>query len=449
LTYDVLVIGAGAAGEAAASLAGEFKATIAVVEHELVGGECSFWACMPSKTLLDSAAQRAKGADYPWERAAKRRDWMISRENIDYPTDDSHVSRLEGAGARLVRGKARIVGPGKVEVSRDKELPEVLEGRNILVCTGSTPIVPGIDGLADTGYWTNREATSLRSLPGSIMILGGGPMGVESAQFFARFGVAVTLIESHDRILPRDHPRSSATVAKQIAKEGVQMRMNVRAIAASLKDGKRVLALSDGSSVEADELVIAVGRHSNLGGLGLEEVGAIRPEQGEIDHDDQMRIADGVFIAGDAAGGLQFTHLADYEGRIALRAALGQKVRADLGSVPKATYTDPETGAVGLSEKEAQDAGIDAFEVVADFAASARGMTIEGAHGHLTAVVDRDKGVLVGAFAACKSASEIVHEAVLAIKNQVPLSVLADTIHAFPTGSRVFGNLMSEALAKL
>lgn len=442
---DVLVIGAGAAGEAAASLGGELGAEVAVVEQDLVGGECSFWACMPSKTLLDSAAQRAKGAGYPWERASGRRDWMISREGIDYPDDSLHVERLEKSGAQIVRGVARVTGPGALEVRRDGELPKSFRASNLIVCVGSVPVLPDVEGLREAGFWTNREATSTRQLPTSLILLGGGPMGAEAAQYFVRFGVKVTLVESHDRLLPRDHPRSSQAVLEQLHQEGVQIKLNVRAVSVRKQDGRRVLELSDGTSVAGDELIIAVGRRNDLSGLGLEEAGVHGIDSGPVEHDGQMRIGEGLYVAGDAAGGLQFTHLADYEGRIAVRAALGYPAQADLGSVPKATYTDPETGAVGLSLEEAQDAGIDAFEVVTDFATTSRGMTLEGARGHITVVVDRPRRVLVGAFAACRGASELIHEAVLAIKQQIPVAVLADTVHAFPTGARAFGNLMAEA----
>lgn len=447
--HEILVIGGGAAGEAAASLGGEMGAGVALVEKDLVGGECSFWACMPSKTLLDCASQRAKGADYPWERASARRDWMISREGIDYPDDSLHVQRLENTGAKLIRGAARVTGRGTVEIRCEGELPRTIRAGALIVCTGSVPTLPDISGLDTVGFWTNREATATRELPGSLLILGGGPMGVEAAQYFVRFGVKVTIVENHDRVLPRDHPRSSRTVHDQLEQEGVRIKLGVRAVAARRDHRSRVLEMSDGTTAEGDELMVAVGRHNDLGRLGLEEAGIEDLDSGPVRHDAQMRIGDGVFIAGDAAGGLQFTHLADYQGRIAVRAALGGQARADLGSVPKATYTDPETGAVGLLIEEAEAAGLDAFEVFSDFAGTSRGMTLEGATGHISAVIDRDRGTLAGAFAACRGASELIHEAVVAIKGRIPVSVLADTIHAFPTASRAFGNLMSEAQKQL
>ena len=460
MAYDVIVIGAGAAGEAAGTLGGELGGRVAFVESNLVGGECSFWACLPSKSLLDSARHRALGGDYPWERASERRDWMISREgDATYPDDAGHVKGLESAGAEVIRGVARITGPGRVEVRpKDGSSPRALETTSLIVATGSVPVIPPIPGLVEAGYWTSREATSLRHLPSSIAIMGGGPVGIEMAQVYARFGVTTTVIEGNDRILARDHPRSSGFVADQLDREGVQLRLGVRAEAVEAGGSGRRIRLSDGSTVEAAELVVAVGRAPiGLADLGVEEAGVELGERGTPAPDERLRVADGVFVAGDAAGGLQFTHVADYQGRIALRNALGREARAELDSVPKCTYTDPETGAVGLTEDEAKERGIDAFEVTADFSTTARGFTIEtptrdlreGAPGHVTAVVDRERRTLVGAFAACPGASELIHEWVLAIKAGVPIEVLADTIHAFPTGARVFGNLMADALKQI
>jgi pyruvate/2-oxoglutarate dehydrogenase complex dihydrolipoamide dehydrogenase (E3) component len=456
--YDVIVIGAGAAGEAAGETAGELGSRVATVERDLVGGECSFWACMPSKSLLNSAWHRAVGAEYPWERAAARRDWMISREDTPYQSDAGHVARAKSAGVEIVRGTARIVGPGRVEVASNGTGTRTLEGKNLVVAVGSVPFIPPVDGLADVTYWTSRDATAVRELPSSIVILGGGPVGVEMAQVFVRFGVKTTLVEGGDRILARDHPRSSEVVTAQLSREGLDVRTGVRATAVRMGGAGRVIELSDGTSVEGAEILVAVGRMpADLRELGADEAGAELDDRGRVAHDERMKVADGLYVAGDVAGGLQFTHVADYEGRVAVRAALGREVRADLDTVPRATYTDPETGAVGLFVEEAQERGIDAFEVTADFATSSRGFTLEqvggdlreGAPGHVTAVVDRERGVLVGAFAACPGASDLIHEAVLTVKAQIPVAVVADTIHAFPAGSRVFGNLMADAAKQI
>jgi pyruvate/2-oxoglutarate dehydrogenase complex dihydrolipoamide dehydrogenase (E3) component len=458
--YDVVVIGAGAGGEAAGSLSAQLGGKVAVVERDLFGGLCSFWACMPSKTLLDAAARRPVGGRYPWDWASARRDWMITREEIPYPDDTGHVKGLESAGAEVVRGTARVVAPGRVEVRSDGAV-RTLESRNLVLAVGSAPVIPMVDGLAEAGFWTSNDGTSLRALPSSILVLGGGVVGVELAQVYARFGVKTTLIQGTDRILPRDHPKSSAVVAEQLRVDGVDIRTNVTATRVRAGGPGRIVQLSDGSSVETAELLVAVGRRpADLRELGSEEAGVTLDGRGRAEPDGQMRIHDRMFVAGDCAGGLQFTHVADYEGRIAARAALGQDVRADLVAVPRTTFTDPETSAVGMTVQEAWEKGVDAYEVTADFSTSARGYTIEphrpadgpileGTSGHVTAVVDRDRGVLVGAFAACPGAGELIHEATLAIKAEIPVRVLADTIHAFPTSSRVFGNLMAEARDRL
>jgi pyruvate/2-oxoglutarate dehydrogenase complex dihydrolipoamide dehydrogenase (E3) component len=457
MDYDVVVVGAGAGGEAAGSLSAQLGGRVAVVERDLVGGLCGFWACMPSKTLLDSAARHRLDGRYPWPWASDRRDWMISREDIDYPDDAGHVRSLEGAGAEVVRGEARITGPRRIEVSGNGGPPRTLETRNLILCTGSVPVVPAVDGLTEIGYWTSNDGTSLRELPSSMVVMGGGAVGTELAQVYGRFGVRTTLIQGTDRILPRDHPRSAEILTAQLGDEGVEVRTGVTATSVKAGGAGRVVSLSDGSTVEAAEVMVAVGRRpSDLRALGVEEAGVTLDEKGSARPDERMGVAEGVYVAGDAAGGMQFTHVADYQGRIAARSAMGQEVRADLSAVPRTTFTDPETAAVGITIQQAWERGLDAFEVTADFATSARGFTIEphrdaggpvkeGYPGHITAVIDREHRLMVGAFAACPGASELIHEAVLAIKQSIPVSVLADTIHAFPTGSRVFGNLMADA----
>jgi dihydrolipoamide dehydrogenase len=457
---DVVVIGAGAAGEAAGTLGPELGGRVAVIERDLFGGQCSFWACLPSKTLLDSAHRRALGAEYGWERAAARRDWMISREEGDYPDDGNHVRRLEEAGARLVRGTARIDGPGRVEVRRDGELPETLEARSLIVAAGSLPVIPKIEGLQEAGYLTSNDGTAIRDLPSSIVVMGGGPVGVELAQVYARFGVRTAIVQGGDRILPRDHPRSSQVLAEQLKAEGVEIRIGVHATGVRTGGAGRIVELSDGSTVEGAEVLVAVGRRpSDLRELGIEEAGVELGSRGEVAPDAQMRVAESIYVAGDCAGGMQFTHVADYQGRVAVRSALGRKSRADLSAIPRTTFTDPETAAVGLTIEEAWYQGLDVFEETMDFATTSRGFTIEptvpsaegfsGSPGHITAVVDRERGTLAGVFAACPGASELINEAALAIKLGVPVGVVADSIHAYPTAARVLAGVCAAADQKL
>ena len=447
---DVVVIGGGSAGEAAATAARETGASVAVVERELLGGECPFWACMPSKVLLDAAHRRAIGADYPWERASDRRDWMISREGTDRQDDSGHVRNFEELGIELVRGRARVVGSGRIEVAVSDGTRRTLESRSMVAATGSINVVPPIPGLADAGYWTSREATSTRELPSSIVVLGGGPIGVELAQVFARFGSSVTIVEAADRILPRDHPLTSKAIAEQLVEDGVDLRLGVRAEKVERGGAGRRVTVSGGDVVEGAELLVAVGRRGDdLRALGLEEAGARLTDRGSGDPDERMSIGDGIFVAGDAAGGLQFTHLADYEGRIAGRNAAGEHAAADLSTVPRATFTDPDAGAVGSTLEEAQRQGIDAFEVTVDFPSTARGQATEGSRGHVSVVVDRERAIPVGVFAAAPGASEFTGEAVVALKLAIPIRELADAVRAFPTGSRALGTAFQLANDRL
>jgi len=445
--FNLVIIGAGAAGEAAAFLARKRGASVAVVDRDLFGGACPFFACMPSKSLLHSAAVHAGGGDYPWPKASARRDYMISREGIDYPDDHGHVEELEKAGAVPMRGVARLGGPGRVIVSHDGTEHELNAGA-VIVAVGSTSRIPDMPGLADIPYWTNREATTARELPESLLVLGAGPTGVELAQVYARYGVPVTLVVPGPRILPRDHVRSSAVVSAALTRDGVTIRTGARAVAAHAgagTNGRHRFDLDDGSGVEGAAVLLAIGRSLPLDGLGLETVG-VDTTAGKLSPDPQLRIAPGVFVAGDPAGPEMHTHVSHYEGELAARIALGEDVTPDLRAIPRAVYTDPEAGSVGLLVEEAKKRGLDAEELTADVATSSKGYAAE-AQGHVSIVVDRGAGTLVGAFMAGPGASEAIHEAVLAVKLQTPLSALADTIHAFPTLARVMGLLFVDAVS--
>jgi dihydrolipoamide dehydrogenase len=447
--FDFVIIGAGAAGEAAAYKARALGASVAIVDRGLFGGSCPFWACMPSKTLLHAAAMHACGGDYDWRRASDRRDYMIVREGTDYPSDAGHVHELESAGAVVLRGTARITGPGTVTVS-GSESDRTLRAGAIVVAIGSVSTVPNLEGLEAIRPWTNREATSTRELPASLAILGGGPTGVELSQVFARFGVPTALIASQPRILPHDHPRNSEAVAAGLRRDGVDIRTGVRALrirAGGGSAGAHVVELSDGGAVEGHEILLAVGRTLPLVGLGLETIG-VQVADGRTVVGPDLRIADRVFVAGDVAGPELHTHMAHYQGELAVRIALGASARPDYSAIPRAVYTDPEAAGVGLTLEQAIKAGYDAFEEFADLATSAKGYVAE-ASGHVTIVVDRRSRALVGAFIAGPAASEAIHEAVLAVKAGTSMDVLADTIHAFPTTARVMGGLFSRALDTL
>jgi dihydrolipoamide dehydrogenase len=451
--FDFVIIGAGPAGEAAAYKARERGASVAVIDREWFGGSCPHIGCLPSKALLHAAAEHAANPGaYSWERASKHRDWMINRaEDAPEPDDGGHVRALESAGAVPYRGTARIVAKGHVEVRHDGAI-HVLEARNIVVAVGSNSKAPPLPGLDATEVWSNREATLARELPKSLLVLGGGPTGCEMAQVFARFGVPTTIVQSGERLMPTDHPRNADAVADGLRASGVNVRLGVRATAARAgagTDGAHVIELDDGSTAEGHAILLAVGRAFPLDDLGLEHYGIDTSGRIAIPRDGRLRIAEGLWVIGDPAGPELHTHQGHYQGELAVRMALGDDVTPDYRALPRATYTDPEAAFVGLTLDQARSAGLDAFELVADYKTSAKGYAVEAKTGHVTIVVDRGARELVGAAMACPDASAAIHECVLAIKARVTVDVLADTIHAFPSTARIFNGLFADALREL
>ncbi|MGZ6271810.1 MAG: dihydrolipoyl dehydrogenase family protein [Candidatus Limnocylindrales bacterium] len=445
--FDFVIVGAGPAGEAAAYLALGRGRSVAIVERWLVGGACPFWACMPSKTLLHAAAVHALGPTYPWSRASARRDYMINREPPRTAPDDSgHVHDLQRAGATVIRGSARLDGPGRVVVALADGAPRELAAPNVVLAVGSGSRWPPIEDLAATEPWTNIELTSTRELPRSLLILGGGPTGVELSQVFARYGVPVTLVESNPRILARDHPRNSEAIRAGLERDGVTIRAGVRALKAlphGGHDGAHRVELGDGSSVEGHRILVSIGRTFPLAELGLESVGL---DPGDLQPDGRLRLGEGLWVVGDPAGPELHTHVSHYQGELAVRMALGDDVRPDYRAIPRCVYTDPEAAFTGLTLEQAREAGHDAVEFHQPFATTSKGYVSEMDVGHVTIVVDRQERTLIGAaIAGPPGSSEAIHEAVLAVKAGVPLAVLADTIHAFPTTARVMGLLFAQA----
>ncbi len=452
-TFDFVIIGAGPAGEAAAHEARSRNASVAIIDRRWFGGSCPHIGCLPSKSLLHAAEEHAANpARYSWERASKARDYMVNRPaDAEDPDDSSHVRSLESAGATAYRGSARIVGQGEVEVRHDDAV-HVIRGRNVMVAVGSTSKVPPLPGLADVRVWTNREATLTRVLPRSLIVLGGGPTGCELSQVYARFGVPVTVVQSGDRLMPTEHPRNSEAVAQLLRRGGVDVRLGVRATGARAgagTDGADVIDLDDGTSAEGHAILLAVGRSFPLDDLGLEHYGIDTSGRVAIPRDGRLRVADGLWVIGDPAGPELHTHQAHYQGELAVRMALGIDVHPDYRALPRATYTDPEAASVGLTLDQARAADIDAVEYVADFAHSSRGYALEETIGHVTLTFDRATRQLVGAAMACPDASAAIHECVLAIRARVPVEVLADTIHAFPSTSRILNGLFAEAVRDL
>jgi dihydrolipoamide dehydrogenase len=452
-TFDFVIIGAGPAGEAASYKARELGATVAVIDRLWFGGSCPHIGCLPSKSLLDGAARHAANpARYRWSDASAARDYMVNRPpDAAEPDDSSHLRRLREAGAIAYRGTATIAGQGRVTVSHDKATHE-LAATNVVVAVGSVSKRPPIEGLDAIPVWTNRQATLARELPASLLILGGGPTGCEIAQVYVRFGVPTTIVQSGPRLAPTDHPRNSEVIRAALERDGVTIRTEVRALrarAAAEPDGAHVIELDDGTTAEGHAILLAVGRSFPLDDLGLEHYGVDTTGRTSFPRDGRLRIADGLWVIGDPAGPELHTHQAHYQGELAVRMALGEAIRPDYRALPRATYIDPECSSVGLTLDGALDAGLDAFELVADFTKSAKGYAIQAKLGHVTIVVDRRTRELVGAAMASPDASAAIHECVLAIKTHATVDVLAETIHAFPSTSRIFNGLFAEARRKL
>jgi len=452
--FEFVIIGAGPAGEAAANEARRLGATVAVVDRRWFGGSCPHIGCIPSKSLLDSAARHhANAATWSWRQTSERRDWMVNRAaTASEPDDGSHVKALEDAGAVCYRGDARITDRGQVEIRHDDAV-HVVGATNVVVAVGSFSKMPPVPGLDAIDVWTNREATLARELPRSLLVLGGGPTGCELAQVYARFGVPVTIVQSGDRLAPTDHPRNSQVIADALRDDGVDVRLGVRAMAARAgagKDGAHVIDLSDGGTAEGHAILLAVGREFPLEDLGLEAYGIdTTGRTPPFPRDGRLRVADGLWVIGDPAGPELHTHQAHYQGELAIRMALGDPVQPDYRALPRATYSDPEAAFVGVSLEQARESGIDAVEFVADFATSVRGYGVQAKRGHVTIVIDRASRTMIGAAMACLDASAAIHECVLAIQARVPVETLAATIHAFPSTSRILNGLFADALHAL
>jgi pyruvate/2-oxoglutarate dehydrogenase complex dihydrolipoamide dehydrogenase (E3) component len=451
--FDVVVIGAGPAGEAAAFKARELGVTVAVVDRRWFGGSCPHIGCLPSKALLHSAAVHARDpVGYDWARASAHRDFIVNRAaGAAEPDDSGHVERLESAGVRAYRGDATITARGRIRVRHDGDVRE-LAARDVIVAVGSASKVPPIEGLDAVPTWTNREATLTRELPDSLVVLGGGPTGCELAQVFARFGVPTTIVQSGPRLAPTDHPRNSDAVRATLERDGVTVRTGVRAVrarAAADAGGAHLIELDDGSSESGHAILLAVGRTFPIEDLGLEHYGIDATGRTPFPRDGRLRVADGLYVVGDVAGPELHTHQGHYQGELAARMATGEDVTPDYRALPRATYTDPEAAYVGLTLEAAREAGIDAFELVADYPTSAKGYAVEATIGHVTIVVDRATCQLVGAAMACPDASAAIHECVLAIRAGVAVDILAETIHAFPSTSRILNGLFADARREL
>jgi pyruvate/2-oxoglutarate dehydrogenase complex dihydrolipoamide dehydrogenase (E3) component len=450
---DVVVIGLGPGGEHAAGELAEAGLTVAGVEHGLVGGECPYWGCVPSKMMIRAANLLTEGRRIPGMAGASavHPDWApVARRIRDEATDgwDDKVAadRFTGKGGLLFRAHGKIIGPGRVAAGDD-----VLRARRgIVIGTGTVPAIPELPGLAGTPYWTNREAIEAEQVPESLIVLGGGATALELAQAYSRFGSKVTVLEATGRLLPPEEPEAGELIADVFRREGIDVRTAVKAERVSHEAGPGAaagftLTLGDGAEVRGNALLIAKGRRADLAAVGTGSVG-IDESQHAVPVDGHMRAAPGVWAIGDAVGKGKFTHMSMYHADIVVADILGREhTPAEYHAVPRVTFTDPEVGGVGMTEAEARKQGLAVRVGLTQVPTSARGWIHKaGNDGFIKLVEDHGRGVLVGATSAGPWGGEVLSMLVLAVHAAVPVRRLREMIYAFPTFHRAVSDALSE-----
>ena len=450
--FDVVVLGAGPAGEVCAGRLGEQGLEVAVVESHLIGGECSFYACMPSKALLRPGELLAEVRRIPGVHEAVTGDLDAAavfkrRDEIIHDLDDSGmVPWLEQRNVTVVRAPGRIDGERRVQAGDDT----LVARKAVVVATGSSPLIPPIDGLQEAEPWTNREATTAKELPDRLAILGGGVVGVEMAQAFSSLGSQVTLLERGDRLIPREEPFASEHVEQSLRENGVDVRVTTSATAVRAEGGEVTIELDDGGPVRADELLVAIGRRLNTDEIGLDTVGL---EPGKpVEVDDSMRANEWLYAIGDANGRALLTHMGKYQARIAADVILGQgaechQSNADGSRSPRVIFTDPHVAAVGYTYEAAQADGLNvrAVDVPTQGNAGASFYGRDDTRGTARLVVDDDRGLVVGATFTGPEVAEWVQAATIAVVGEVSVERLFHAVPPFPTRSEVWLYLL-EAL---
>jgi pyruvate/2-oxoglutarate dehydrogenase complex dihydrolipoamide dehydrogenase (E3) component len=449
---DVVVVGLGPGGEALATDLAKEGLAVAAVDQRLVGGECPYYGCVPTKMMIRAADLLAEGRRIPGMagNSVVEPDWgpvatRIADEATDHWNDQVAVDRLVDAGVQFVRGHGRLVGQRTVEVGDET----LVAKRGVVLNTGTTPGVPPIDGLADTPYWTNRDAVQLTDLPASLLVIGGGSIGCELSQAFARFGVSVTVVELADRILALEEPEASKVVSESFGRDGIQVLEGATIDSVEYADGRFATRLDDGTELAGDKLLVAAGRSPNLVDIGLETVG-LDPAARIIETDEHMRAGDGLWAIGDITGKGAFTHMSMYQSAIAAASILGREdgPKAEYHAVPRVTFTDPEIGSVGMTEKQARDSGLDVRTGFVDITTSARGWIYKvGNEGFIKLVEDSSRGVLVGATSAGPNGGEILAGLSVAVHAGVSTERLRAMIYAYPTLHRAIGDALKDLAA--